>query len=353
MSSRFATVPIVAALCALVLPAPGWAQRAGLAYVSNQDAAVSVVDLRTLEVTSTIDIDGKGPRGIGLSGDGKMLVTANLADGNISVIDTSTGKLLRHVAIGKNPEFLRVVGDTAYVTCEPKVQGVAAAASGPQASKNDDDDDKTPGHVVVVDLKSGQVIRDITGKPETEGLEFSKNGRELIVTNESDSSLSIFDNATGRPIRTVSLARYGNRPRGIKVSPDGSTYLVTMEMSNKLLVLNDKFEVVKEVGTANAPYGVAFDRSGERAYVAAARDKMLQVYDAKTWTKIKDVASGNRCWHFSFTPDGRQILLACGRSNEVLVVDVGTLEVSKRIAGFQLPWGIVTSPKSMGSVDAP
>jgi YVTN family beta-propeller protein len=353
MTRPHARLSITLALCAVALPLSGWAQSAAVAYVSNQGDGVIAIDLGTLEISATLDIAAKGPRGIGVSGDGKYLVTANMGSGNLSVIDTATGKLVRQVAIGKSPEYLRVVGDTAYVTYEPKAQAPAPLASGAQRSKDEDDDDKTPGHIVVVDLKSGQVLRDITGKPETEGLEFSKGGKELIVTNESDSSLGIYDNATGKLIRTVSLVRYGDRPRGIKVSPDGSTYLVTLEVSNKLLVLNADFEVIKEIATANAPYGVAFNRSGDRVYVAAARDRVLQVFDAGTWAKIKDIPSANRCWHFSFTPDDQKILLACGRSNEVLVIDVNALEVVKHIAGFQLPWGIVTLPRSVGTIDAP
>jgi YVTN family beta-propeller protein len=65
------------------------------------------------------------------------------------------------------------------------------------------------------------------------------------------------------------------------------------------------------------------------------------------------VPIGTRCWHFSFTPDDRNILLACGRSNEIVVVDATTLEAVKHIPDAQLPWGIVTYPKSPGSLDQP
>jgi hypothetical protein len=68
---------------------------------------------------------------------------------------------------------------------------------------------------------------------------------------------------------------------------------------------------------------------------------------------VKDISTGKRCWHFSFTPDDKNILLACGKSSELVVVDTDKLEVSKRIEDKQLPWGIVTYPKSMGSLDKP
>ena len=35
----------------------------GIAYVSNQDGGVSVIDLNTLTTTTSIDVKGDGPRG--------------------------------------------------------------------------------------------------------------------------------------------------------------------------------------------------------------------------------------------------------------------------------------------------
>jgi YVTN family beta-propeller protein len=322
----------------------------GVAYVSNQSGGVTVIDLETNEPKGSLDIGAKGPRGIGVTADGKLLVTANKDSNNISLVDTSGATPARFVNIGKNPEFVRVLGDLAFVTYEP------SASSGPPGSPGGpekDNDDKIPGHIAIVDLAKGKVIREIVGKPETEGLEFSRDGKELFVTNESDNSITVHDIATGRLLKSVAVGKYGNRPRGIKVSPDGKTIVTTLEFSEKMLVLNDQFEVQKEVATGKFPYGVSFDRKGERVYVASNKDKLLQVFDARTFAKIKDIATGERCWHFSFTPDERQILLACGKSNEIVVVDTASLEVTKRIADKDMPWGIVTYPKAMGSLDTP
>jgi YVTN family beta-propeller protein len=188
---------------------------------------------------------------------------------------------------------------------------------------------------------------------ETEGIEFAADGKHIIVTNEADNDITVHEIATGKLVKTIDTKPWGNRPRGIKMAPDGKSYVATLEFSNALIVLDDKYDVVKSVKTAESPYGVAFDRAGDRLFVAAAKSKVLQVFDARTYAPVKDVPTGNRCWHFSFTPDDQHILLACGRSNEVVVIDAKTLEPVKRIADKQLPWGIVTYPKSVGSLDRP
>ena len=325
---------------------------AGKAYVSDQDGGVSVIDLSTMEATSTLDIQAKGPRGIGITPDGKWLVTANKDDNNISIIDTATSALVKQVAIGKNPEFVRVRGYIAYVTYEPSPTTGGAQKPTEPAAK-DDDDDKLPGHIAIVDLKKGKVIKDIVGKPETEGLEFSKDGKKLVVTNESDDSITVHDLKTGKLLKNIPIGDFGKRPRGIKVSPDGKSYISTLEFSDELLILDSKFKPIKTIATGKSPYGVSYDRAGKRIFIASSKEKALQVYDANTFEKIKDIHTGDRCWHFSFTPDDKNILLACGRSSEIVVIDTDMLEVTKRIEDKQLPWGIVTYPKSMGSLDRP
>lgn len=323
-----------------------------VAYVSNQDGGVIAIDLSTMEVKGAVDIGAKGPRGIGITANGKWLVTANKDDGNISVVDTTGAAAPKLINIGKNPEFVRVLDDRAYVTYEPSSKSGPPPKPG-AAKEEDDDENKIPGRIAIVDLKKGKVISEIIGKPETEGVEFSKDGKRMIVTNESDNSITVHDMKSGKLLKSISVGQYGERPRGIKVSPDGKTIVTTLEYADKLLVLNDKFEVVKEVATGKTPYGVSFDRAGNRIFVAANKEKSMQVFDAKTFEKIKDIPTGDRCWHFSFTPDDQQILLACGKSNEIVVIDANKLEVTKRIEDKEMPWGIVTYPKSMGSLDKP
>ena len=116
-------------------------------------------------------------------------------------------------------------------------------------------------------------------------------------------------------------------------------------------VMDKNFKVLRAVDTGAAPYGIAYDRKGERIFVAVNKAKTLEVFNAKTYEKIKDIPTGNRCWHFSFTPDDKQVLLSCGKSNALFVIDADKLDVIKQIEIKNTPWGVITYPKSMGSID--
>jgi YVTN family beta-propeller protein len=328
---------------------------AGKAYVTSQDGGVTIIDLATMTATGTIDVKGAGPRGLGITDDGKFLIVATRENGSVSIIDTATNEVVNQIKVGQNPEFVRVKGNLAFVSYEPSAKGGPPPAPGSaealKAQAEEDDDDKEPARIGIIDLKLGKKIREITGGPETEGIEFSKDGKLLIITNEADNTVTVHNIKTNKLVKTIKTHKYGDRPRGIKASPDGKTYLATLEYGNKFLVMDKKFKVLRTVDTGAVPYGISYDAKGEKIFVASNKAKLLEVFDAKTFEKIKDVPTGNRCWHFSFTPDDKQIMLACGKSDAVFVIDAEKLEVTKQIEVKNMPWGLVTYPKAMGSLD--
>lgn len=350
LKRAFVCAALGAAISASFSVAASAADGKNVAYVSNQDGGVTVIDLDTMETTGTISVEAKEPRGIGITRDGKYLVTANRDGGDVSIIDTATRKVIKHIPIGKNPEFVRVYGNHAYVSYEPS----AKAGPPPKDGKDDDDDgNKLPAGIAVVDLKEWKVLRTIMSGPETEGIEFSDDGKLMLVTNEGDNTVTVYELPEGKQVKTIETKKFGERPRGIKAAPDGQSYVVTLEYGDKFLLIDKDLNPVKTIATGKTPYGIAFDKAGKRIFVATSREKKLQVFDAKTHELIKSMPSGDRCWHFSFTPDESKILLACGKSNDVHVFDSNTLMPIKKITGKSSPWGIVVYPKAMGSLDAP
>ena len=89
-------------------------------------------------------------------------------------------------------------------------------AKGEMHEEEDDDDDRTPAKIAVVDIASGKKIREITAGPETEGIEFSRDGSQIIVTNEADNTITVHDFTSGDLLKTIKAENYGLRPRGIK-----------------------------------------------------------------------------------------------------------------------------------------
>jgi DNA-binding beta-propeller fold protein YncE len=325
-----------------------------VAYVSEEEGGIAVIDLNTLQVIKRVHPKDTAPRGIGLTFDGKYLVVANKDTADASVFDTRGLRFVRRVTVGDNPEFVKLnpSGTSAFVSYEPG-STAGPPQEGPSGEEEDDDADEPPAQIMQFNVQDWSRVQSFVAGKETEGLEFSPDGKTLLVANEAQDSLGVYDVASGKHLRDVNISSYGKRPRGVKVSPQGNSYAVTMEGSGTLLSLDRDLNVIRSVATAAKPYGVAFDRQGSRIFVAAAAARKLQVYSADSLQLLGEAPIGQRCWHFTFTPDDSKVLLACGRSNNIYVVDAKTYQPIRVLDGFHLPWGIITYPRAYGSLGLP
>lgn len=348
------TAGLVVATIAVATAAAGYVRYgrvpANVAYVSEEGGGISVIDLGAMKVIGRVHPNNMAPRGIAITLDGKHLVVANKDTADASVFDTRGMRLVKRFPVGDNPEFVKLTpgGAELFISYEPRSTGGL-----PAAGKNDNKASEPSSRVMQSHVPDWTKELDFATGKETEGLEFSHDGRYLLVASESQNTIGVYDPHTGALFRTIDLQPYGQRPRGVKVSPDGSGYAITMELSGTLVRMDSSFNVTKTALTAAMPYGVAFDRQGKRIFVAASTARKMQVFAADSLQLIAEVPTGQRCWHFTFTPDDSKILLACGRSNNVIVIDAGSYRELQTIDGFKLPWGIVTYPRAFGSLGLP
>ncbi len=326
------------------------------AYITNQKGNVLVMSLDDFSIVDEIDV-GKGNRGLGITEDGQKLIVAVKSSNDLAIINTENKKIEKRIAIGENPEFVRINGNNAFVSFEPAALGGPPPKPGSKKALDlkikREIEDEEPARIAIVDIKNGIKTSEIVGGMETEGIEFSFNNSEIVVTNEADENLSVHNIKSGKLLKKIETLSYGNRPRGIKRAPRGDFYLATLEYGNKLIKLNKNYEIIKVVDTGFVPYGIAFSSDGKQAFVALSAGKSIQVFDTETMQPIREIATGDRCWHFSFTPDIKHIISACGRSDEILVIETKTGKLVKKVASTGMPWGVVTFPKSAGTLDSP
>src|SRR5450432_3154624 len=125
-----------AALLASVLAPPAGAADAAVAYVTNERAGVDVIDLATLTVQRHFAVGGDGPRGLAVTADGRYVLVAVKGAGDLAVLDSAAGTIVRRVPIGSNPEMVRIGGNFAFVTYEPQ-PAERAGASKPDKDAKD------------------------------------------------------------------------------------------------------------------------------------------------------------------------------------------------------------------------
>ena len=125
-------------------------------------------------------------------------------------------------------------------------------------------------------------VGDVVGYPR--GVSVTPDGKTVVVTNEQGGSVAAIETSTGSirwqtPLR-ANQQLPGAYPNGVALSPDGSTAYVAAQGANavyRLDVATGAITGITDVG--DHPVAVAVTPSGRQAFVADANDDSLAVLD--------------------------------------------------------------------------
>jgi len=314
-----------------------------LVYVTNEDAGtLSVISTTTRKVIGEIEV-GTRPRGVEVSRDGELVYVAlsgspkcpptmpdeecaklgadKTKDG-IAVIDARRRAILRVLPGGSDPEEFDV-----------------DAVSGRLFVSNED-----RGELSIVDLETGDVLRTVDVGGEPEGVRLRPDRAAVYVTSESDHVVTVVDAESGAVLDSISV---GWRPRDSIFSADGSRAYVSAEHGGSVAVVDVATSEVLEaipLPAGSLPMGLALSPDGQRLYVANGRARTVSVIDLATSNVVAEVRVGARPWGIGLTSDGKFLYTANGSSNDVSVIDTASLNVVSTIRVGATPWGIAIGP---------
>lgn len=317
--------PLFALLTALAASLAASAVAAqGTVYVSSEkDDSLTVIDVASLSVKGTI-ATCKRARHVQLTPDRKIMVActdSNEAD----LIDPATGKSVRRIPLGDEPEAfdLSPDGKVIYVSNEDA------------------------GEASFIDFASGKVLRTVKVGGEPEGVKVSADGKRVYVTSEVASMVHVIDTATGQVVKNI---KAGKRPRRMAFTPDGSQLWVTNELDASVSIIDTaKLEVVGtikfEVRGARAeditPVGIQISRDGKRAFVGLGRANHVAFVDTASRRVTNLVLVGKRAWNVALDKAEARLYVVNGLSDDITVVDVAGAKPLKSIPVGRVPYGLV------------
>jgi PQQ-dependent catabolism-associated beta-propeller protein len=320
-SRHLARCALLAAALALAGQA---AQAQGTIYVSSEkDDALTLIDTGTLAVKGTI-ATCKRARHVQLTPDRKLMVActdSNAAD----LIDLATGKSLRRVPLGDEPEAFDISpdGKTVYVSNEDA------------------------GEASFIDFASGKVLRTVKVGGEPEGVKLSADGKTLYVTSEVASLVHVIDTATGKLLKNI---KAGKRPRRMAFNAGGTELWVTNELDASLSIIDTakqevvgtiKFEVKGARAEDISPVGIQMTRDGKRAFVALGRANHVAFVDVASRKVTNLVLVGKRAWNVALDKAEARLYVVNGLSDDITVVDVAAAKAIKSIPVGRVPYGLV------------
>ena len=274
---------------------------------------------------------------------GSVGYVANIADGTISVINTSTNTAVATIPTnGAGAVAVTPDGTRAYV-----VSG---------------------GGVSVIDTATNTVV----GSPipigtETFGLfigiAITPNGSSVYVANSAGGTVSVIATASNTVVDTISV---GTSPSGIAITPDGThAYVVDSNLGTPSGTTGNVFvidiatnTVVDTIPVGVLPIGIAITPDGTHAYVANGDDESISVVDIAANTVVATIPLGVGPVGVAITPDGTQVYVVCiadplAQTQTVSVIATASNTVVSSIpVGLRVPntalMGLAVTPDGTG-----
>lgn len=180
-----------------------WLADGKIVVTTERSKSVAVVDPAAGRVAASIPTDQEATHMIAVTSDGKVAFTANIRSGTVSVLDLKSGKKIRDIAVGGEPEGIAL-------SKEEQVLWVA---------------DLKGARVQAFDTESLDKIGEVATGPVPIRVAASPDGRWIVTSNVGDGSLTLIDAASRKKVRDIPLA--GTQDAGqvtILFGPDGKLY---------------------------------------------------------------------------------------------------------------------------------
>jgi YVTN family beta-propeller protein len=224
--------------------------------------------------------------------------------------------------------------------------------------------DEDGGNVIVIGASSDSVVARIPVGKRPRGLRVSPDGTRLFVAlsglpkagpgvdesklppaDPSADGIGIVDLASLKLLRVIPG---GRDPELFDVTSDGKRLWVSNEdAAEASLVDIEAGQIVRRAPVGKEPEGVAIHPLGKVVYVTNEADDSVSVLDIESGQSMARIATGGRPRSVVFTRDGSRAFIACETTHALTIIDAKT---HTRIGDLDLPGDLV---RPMGLVISP
>jgi len=218
---------------------------------------------------------------------GKPIYIANEDDSAVSFLDVKSGKILREVKVGPEPEGVGVSPDGKLVIATSETASLAH----------------------FIDAATGKLLDSVPVGSRPRFVLFLDKGRRAWVSSEQRGTISIFDTATHRIVSTIDLT--------------------------KSFAIPEPVQAVEMRAT----------RDEKRVFVAMGRSNRVAEIDPSTRSVVRSFPTGERTWGIGLSPDETRLYAASGLSGTLTIIDLVHDKVLKTVTLGGRPWGALAAPR--------
>jgi YVTN family beta-propeller protein len=244
-------------------------------------------------------------------------------------------------------------------------QSRAPSAAGPRLYVSDE----TGTEVVAIDPVARRVVQRIAVGKRPRGIRVSRDGTQVYVAlsgspiggpgvdesklppaDRAADGIGVIDLATGAVVRKY---QSGSDPEAFALSSDGKTLYVSNEDAGEMSALDlDSGSVKAHVKVGEEPEGVTVGLDGRTVYVACEASNEVVAIDTATYAIVARLSTGARPRSIAFTKDGSTGFVASENAGVLTVFDAAARQVTGTI---RIPRNAMspTPPRPMGQALSP
>lgn len=313
-------------------------QQAPKIYVANEgDGTISVIDSSSLKVIKTIKLEGM-PHNVNVDPLGRYAYATNHEDEEddghsmpehyLRVIDSETDRLVKSV---------QMLERAAHVVPSRDGKLVYVSREGGNS-------------IVEVDVEKGMILRTFAVGEGPHGFVLSNDGRTIYAPNMRTHDVSIVDVASSDEKR-MNLTFEGNKcdtPVAMGITNDDAFSFVTCGKSFDIYKISNKgLKIVGRVGFDKngevGPIQVPVYHGSRFIYVPDMGNGVVHKIGIEKFELVKDIVTGAGAHGIAYSSDGKKAYVTDTWDNKLSILDLESDEVINRIEVGSKPNGVAVS----------
>jgi YVTN family beta-propeller protein len=269
---------------------------------------IAVLAALACEVVSSASAQRHVARESGLRAKGTVWATSRGPD-TVTAFDSSTGKVLATVKVGKAP------------------MGLALPAGSNKLYVGNEGSNS----VSVISVKRREVIATIDVGSRPHHMYASPDGSRVYVAEFGTNKIGVIDTMTDSLIAEWTTGSPNDRTHAPAPSPDGVMLYAVNSGSNKIVALDARTGAIEwSMATGDNPSELHVARDGRIGYLSVRNQDELDVVDLVTHQVVRKVAVGDQPDTIQIAPDEAFLVVALRATPaEVDVVDLRSFSVTK------------------------
>lgn len=311
MKNGFKVIIILLATIGLIYAYKSAKNEKYLAYVPNAgDGTISIIDTSTNKLIDEIKVGDSVSHGIAVSSDGDKIYTGNLEDGKVFVIDVKDKEIIKTIDTGRNLHGIDITPDGKYVF----------TTSGWLEEKEEFN------YINVIDTNKDEIIKTIRSNGKSPShIDFTKDSKVAFVNNVMSGNVSMVDM---EKLEIISTFDVGTMPNESELSPDDKYLYVGNVLDNTVSVIDlKKGKEVDTIKAGEGTHGLAVSQDGKYVWATNRSSNDISVIDIENKKVIETIETNGQANHISILPNSNLAYVSNLESEDISVIDMKSYKI--------------------------